>query len=93
MYENICVKYNAGAGSKDEVKSLDTEVPSLYVGETSRTIQERAKEHWADYRGGEKAKMRSHIFRAQTQKGGGKIHAPHNQLPQECLIKASSRGF
>ena len=65
VYENVCVLCNAGAGSKDEVKDLDMEVPSLYVGETSRTIQERAREHWADYRGGEKAKMRSHIYKHQ----------------------------
>ena len=44
---------------------MDTEVPSLYVGETSRTLQERGSEHWADYRGGEKAKQRSHIYKHQ----------------------------
>ena len=35
-------------------------MPSLYVGETCRSVQERAKEHWTDYRRGCKD---SHILK------------------------------
>ena len=65
VYENICAECNKGAGGKEEVREVDTQVPSLYIGETSRTLQERGREHWADYRGGAKAKQKSHIFKHQ----------------------------
>ena len=49
----------------EEVKS---DVPTLYVGETSRTIYERSREHWADWRG---RKDTSHILKHQEQVHGG----------------------
>ena len=60
VYENICLDCNPGAASKGELKDVNTEVPSLYVGETCRSVQERAKEHWTDYRRGCKD---SHILK------------------------------
>ena len=65
VYENICSKCNIGAGSKEEVVGTDPEVPSIYVGETSRTIQERGEEHWAAARGSRKAREGSHIAKHQ----------------------------
>ena len=41
--------------------------PALYVGETSRSIQERSKEHWEDVRG---KKEDSHMIRHQIMEHG-----------------------
>ena len=37
------------AGSKREPEFKPGEHPSIYVGETSRSLKERAKEHWTGY--------------------------------------------
>ena len=44
VYENVCKDCNQGAGGKEEIVP-NMEIPSIYVGETSRTIQERGMEH------------------------------------------------
>ena len=46
VYENVCSKCNQGAASKRELEDIDPTIPSIYVGETSRTVKERAEEHW-----------------------------------------------
>ena len=53
LYENICAVCVPGAkGSKPvEDKDMDPSKAVLYVGESSRSIQERSKEHWANVRG------------------------------------------
>ena len=65
VYENICKRCNPGAGRKGEVDIKNKEIPSLYVGESSRTIRERSKEHWGAYKGSLKAKEGSHMFKHQ----------------------------
>ena len=65
VYENTCLLCNPAAGKKEELVELKTETPSLYVGETSRTVKERSGEHWAAYRGSAKAKASSHIYKHQ----------------------------
>ena len=65
VYENICGVCNKGASGKDEVVMEDPTIPSIYVGESSRTIRERAKEHWSAYRGSQKSKDGSHIYKHQ----------------------------
>ena len=45
VYENVCGACNEGAGAKGEIKIAIPDIPSVYVGETSRTIKERSKEH------------------------------------------------
>ena len=50
---------------KGEVKGADQDVPSIYVGETSRSIQERGMEHWNASKGSQKQKEGSHIFKHQ----------------------------
>ena len=42
VYENICGTCNKGAKGKEEVVGSNPDIPSIYVGETSRTIFERA---------------------------------------------------
>ena len=68
VYENACAACNTMAGSKEGVKETDPEIPSLYVGESSRTIQERGLEHWADFR---RNKKDSHIRKHQELQHNG----------------------
>ena len=53
VYESICVKCNPSATSKGELREVKEGAPSLYVGESSRSIQERAIEHWGAARRGD----------------------------------------
>ena len=64
LYENACLECIPTAGKKGgpREQDIDTEVPALYVGESSRSIMERSKEHWAGYVG---AKEDNHILRHQ----------------------------
>ena len=66
VYENICGRCNQGAGGEKDLKEVKD--GSLYVGETSRTIYERSKEHWGDW--GSRSD-KSHILRHQNQEHGG----------------------
>ena len=49
VYENICIVCNPSATNKGELKDYDPLVPSIYVGETSRSTRERTREHWKDW--------------------------------------------
>ena len=50
MYENICTKCNPGVLEGEEKKLTPPEhPPSIYIGETSRSLYERGKEHWRAY--------------------------------------------
>ena len=61
VYENVCIECNPGATSKGEIKEVKSGAPSLYVGETSMSIEERAQEHWgAARRKEEKSQMQKH---------------------------------
>ena len=60
VYENLCKVCNEGAGGKKELTTVKE--GSIYVGETSRSIFERSKEHWKDFQGGSD---KSHILRHQ----------------------------
>ena len=62
VYENVCVSCNPGTGGKRELESLVTTIPTAYVGETSRSIMERTKEHWSSYRSKHKE---SHLLKHQ----------------------------
>ena len=67
VYENVCSLCNKGAGAKGELKDVDPLIPSIYVGETSRTIQERAREHWAATKGSKKDLEGSHMAKHMQQ--------------------------
>ena len=64
LYENVCATCVPSAGSKKDMKEedLNTSQPAVYVGETSRSLAERTREHWASYRG---RKEDSHILKHQ----------------------------
>ena len=68
VYENVCRSCIAGAGSDKELQNGDSTVPAIYVGETSRTILERAREHWQAWRSN---KSDSHIRKHQEICHGG----------------------
>ena len=67
LYENIFGACNPDAGSKEEVKGSNGDIPTIYVGETSRTVQERAVEHWAAVGGSKKAREGSHMAKHVEQ--------------------------
>ena len=71
VYENFCSQCNPGAGSKGELEGADPNVPSIYVGETSRTVQERAREHWRAANGSKKEKDGSHMRKHMDMVHGG----------------------
>ena len=53
LYENICVRCNPDVGGdekKDKGWSPPTTKPSIYVGETAKSLYERGKEHWDSFR-------------------------------------------
>ena len=59
LYENFCVSCNPEAkGSKEFAVKMDP--PSIYIGETSRSLQERFKEHQDDRR---KESEKSHMWK------------------------------
>ena len=65
IYENICLTCNPEAGSKqtrqDGHELADKgQFPSIYVGESGRSLHERAHEHWHDF---EARQTDSHILK------------------------------
>ena len=49
-YKNICLRCHPGGGMKKEKMDSQVLVPSIYIGETSRSLFERGREHWKAYR-------------------------------------------
>ena len=68
VYENVCKRCNPGADSKKELVDVKSDIPTLYVGETSRSVFERSKEHWKAWRS---QKEDSHMLRHQVAEHGG----------------------
>ena len=52
LYENICTLFNPGVGgdNKDSKLSPPDHPPSIYVGESSRSLYERGREHWEAFK-------------------------------------------
>ena len=63
VYENVCAICNEGAGAKEQVVQKNIDVPSIYVGESSRSIKERGGEHWATFKN---KNQESHILKHQV---------------------------
>ena len=63
VYEHICTKCNPDATKKGDLEMINMDTPSIYVGETARSIKERTKEHWEAYRSSNKD---SHILKHWT---------------------------
>ena len=60
LYENVCTVCVPTANKKEQ--DLDPGRPALYVGETSRSVMEKSREHWRDYRSKNED---SHIYKHQ----------------------------
>ena len=72
LYENVCTACVPGAGKKEQVKEEELrsiKEPAIYIGETSRSIQERSLEHWKGYTGSKKDD--NHMYRHQLLVHGG----------------------
>ena len=63
-----CVACNPGARGKGEQEPFKTDIPTVYVGETSRSIYERSREHWE---GAGKGSNKNHMVRHQVLEHGG----------------------
>ena len=68
VYENICVDCNPAATSKGAVEEVRTEVPTVYIGESSRSLYERSKEHWE---GARKRNPKNHMIKHQIMEHEG----------------------
>ena len=64
VYENVCGACNPGAEEDKELKEIRQDIPTLYVGETSRSVYERSKEHWGAWRS---KSEKSHIWKHQIE--------------------------
>ena len=45
VYENVCAPCNPDASKKGAMEKVKDDIPTIYVGETGRSIYERAREH------------------------------------------------
>ena len=46
VYEYMCKTCNPGVEPRKEQAKIGADIPILYVGETSRSLYERMREHW-----------------------------------------------
>ena len=51
LYENVCLLCNPTAGTKEELGEIRMDIPTMYVGESSRSLKERGGVNWTTYRG------------------------------------------
>ena len=69
VYESICATCNPTARNRGPVKTNEDLIyPSIYVGETCRSLRERAKEHWEDLKSRNED---SHMLKHQVEVHGG----------------------
>ena len=68
VYESICIKCNPGAMRAGPLLVPEASIPSIYVGESSRSIFERSGEHWRSY---SKRNPDSHIWKHHLIHHGG----------------------
>ena len=69
LYENICTKCNPGVKeNKTGRPTQPSHPPSIYVGETSRSLFERGKEHWKSFKNKQEV---SHILKHHQVHHGG----------------------
>ena len=73
VYENICETCNPGAGGKKELKEIRSDIPTMYVGETSRSLYERSKEQWSTWRSRKHSRQVGEAVRIRRRGGAGSI--------------------
>ena len=87
LYENICILCNPGVKEGKKVTPPDFP-PSIYVGETARSLFERGKEHWRGFR--EKVEN-SHINKHHVIHHGGVGEPAFHLRPIKFFRTALSR--
>ena len=50
IYVNICVLCNPDVGEENKEFKPPNHPPSVYIGETARSLYERGKEHWEGFK-------------------------------------------
>ena len=78
MYESECGKCNPPGSRKvadQEGLGEKRDIASLYVGESARSLHERAGEHWRD---AEAEKEESHMVEHQAAAQGGERNPEFN---------------
>ena len=75
VYENICVGCNPGALRKGELEQIRSDVPTVYIGETSRSIYERSKEH---YEGAKRGSTKNHMVKHRMMEHTGEQEPKFN---------------
>ena len=88
MYENICLKCNPNVVKEGGKVTPPKTFPSIYIGETSRSIAERGKEHWRGYMEG---KEDNHIWKHHVLHHGGEGHPNFLIRPIQYFKSALTR--
>ena len=88
VYENVCLACNPGVEPGKKWEQKDEGEPSLYVGETSRSIQERSKEHWSGLRS---KSEKNHIWKHQMLAHGGSQEPNFLMMPVKYHRTALAR--
>ena len=88
VYENICVDCNPGAIGKGEEEQIRIDIPTVYIGETSRSLYERAKEH---YDGARKGEAKNHMIKHKLMEHGGEQGPNFNMKARKYFRTALAR--
>ena len=80
--EYICAVCNPEADGKGEQEQIRTDIPTTYIGETSRSIFERSREH---YEGARKGYEKNHMIMEQ----GGKEQKPDFRIKVRKYFKTA----
>ena len=89
LYENICRVCNPGMGGEEREKlTPPLDIPSIYVGESGRSLYERGKEHWRAFRNKEDD---SHILKHHVIHHGGVGEPSFHLRPIRFLKTALTR--
>ena len=89
LYENICTICHPKAKEGKEIEVTSSSAfPSIYVGESSRSLYERGKEHWKAY---EKRLEGSHILKHHVLHHNGEGRPEFHLRPVQYFRTALSR--
>ena len=88
LYENICKLCNPGVENKTTKLSPPQNIPSIYVGESARSLQERGADHW---RGFKEKREDSHILKHHVLHHGGQGTPSFHLRPVRFFRSALTR--
>ena len=79
---------NPGVGEKNKALSPPDKTPSIYVGETSKSLYERGKQHWKDFKNKHED---SHILKHHQVHHGGRGEPSFHLRPVRYFKTALTR--